>query len=103
MSGPVSRRALLTRRPDVAVPVVLIDDQGTPLPLLAHLNANCISIQGTACRLCGDPCDPRAIRFRPLVGGRVLPEISAETCTGCGVCISVCPVGALSMAPVSRV
>lgn len=72
------------------------------LPLLAELGAACISIQGVACRLCGDPCDPRAIRFRPMVGGRVLPEISAETCTGCGVCVSACPVGALKMAPWSR-
>jgi ferredoxin-type protein NapF len=72
------------------------------LPLLAHLGGACISVQGVTCRLCGDPCEPRAIRFRPLVGGRVLPEISAETCTGCGVCVSVCPVGAITMAPWSR-
>ncbi|CAA7621681.1 Ferredoxin [Magnetospirillum sp. SS-4] len=72
------------------------------LPLLAELGGACISIQGVSCRLCGDPCDPRAIRFRPMVGGRVLPEISAETCTGCGVCVSACPVGAIRMAPWSR-
>ncbi len=72
------------------------------LPLVAELGAACISIQGVACRLCGDPCDPRAIRFRPMLGGRVLPEISSETCTGCGVCVSACPVGALKMAPWAR-
>lgn len=72
------------------------------LPLIAELGGACISVQGVACRVCGDPCDPRAIRFRPVVGGRVLPEISAETCTGCGVCVSACPVGALTMAPLSR-
>lgn len=72
------------------------------LPVLARLGASCISIQGVTCRLCGDPCDPRAIKFRPLPGGRVLPEIADESCNGCGVCVSACPVGALSMAPLVR-
>lgn len=67
------------------------------LPLVARLGGSCISLQGVVCRLCGDPCDARAIRFRPLTGGRSLPEISSETCTGCGICVSACPAGALSM------
>ncbi|BAE51496.1 Ferredoxin [Paramagnetospirillum magneticum AMB-1] len=72
------------------------------LPVLARLGASCISIQGVTCRLCGDPCDVRAIKFRPLPGGRVLPEIAEESCNGCGICVSACPVGALSMAPLVR-
>jgi ferredoxin-type protein NapF len=72
------------------------------LPVLARLGATCISIQGVTCRLCGDPCDVRAIKFRPLPGGRVLPEIADESCNGCGTCVSTCPVGALSMAPLVR-
>ncbi len=94
MSGLMSRRSLLTGR--AAKPVAL---EGELLSLIAELGGTCISVRGVACRLCGDPCDPSAIRFRPLSGGRVLPEISAETCTGCGVCVPACPVGALTMAP----
>ncbi|KIL98640.1 Ferredoxin-type protein NapF (periplasmic nitrate reductase) [Paramagnetospirillum magnetotacticum MS-1] len=67
------------------------------LPVLARLGASCISIQGVTCRLCGDPCLVRAIAFRPLPGGRVLPEIADQSCNGCGICVSACPVGALSM------
>ncbi len=77
-------------------------DGADRLPVLAHLGGACISLQGVTCRLCGDPCDPRAIKFRPLPGGRVLPEIADESCNGCGVCVSACPVGALSMAPLVR-
>lgn len=99
MSGLVSRRSLLTGRAAKPVPQPEIADS---LSMTALLGGACISVQGVACRLCGDPCEPAAIRFRPLGGGRVLPEISAETCTGCGVCVPACPVGALSMAPRSR-
>ncbi|EME71442.1 ferredoxin [Paramagnetospirillum caucaseum] len=77
-------------------------DAADRLPVLARLGAACISIQGVTCRLCGDPCDPHAIKFRPLPGGRVLPEIADESCNGCGICVSACPVGALSMAPLVR-
>ena len=98
MSGLVSRRSLLTMRATKSAP----PQTASNVLLVADLGGACISVRGVSCRLCGDPCDPNAIRFRPLGGGRVLPEISAEACTGCGVCISACPVGALSMAPRSR-
>lgn len=71
-------------------------------PITAVLGGACISLQGVACRLCGDPCEPRAIRFRPLTGGRLLPEIHAEHCNGCGVCVSSCPVGAMTMVPAAQ-
>ena len=100
MSGLVSRRSLLTGC--AARPAAQPTETADSLSMIALLGGACISVQGVACRLCGDPCEPAAIRFRPLGGGRALPDISAETCTGCGVCVPACPVGALSMAPRSR-
>ena len=41
-----------------------------------------------------------AILFRPALGGYALPEVDAAACTGCGLCIGVCPVKAIEMGQV---
>ncbi|MEO5337350.1 MAG: ferredoxin-type protein NapF [Magnetospirillum sp. WYHS-4] len=63
----------------------------------AEVGASCISLAGVACRLCGDPCGPRAIRFRPATGGRALPVVDQALCTGCGACVAPCPVQAITI------
>lgn len=68
-----------------------------PWTLVAAIGASCLSFLGTDCRMCGDHCDAAAIRFRPLGGGRWLPTVEGADCTGCGACVSVCPVGAVSV------
>ena len=95
MSGLISRRSLLTgRAARSAAPAIAGNFQG-----IAEIGGACISVRGVTCRLCSDPCEPDAIGFRPLGGGRVLPEITAMACTGCGACVSACPAGAIVLAP----
>ncbi|MBL8516930.1 MAG: ferredoxin-type protein NapF [Betaproteobacteria bacterium] len=57
----------------------------------------CLHEQGVECRLCGDACDARALRFRPRVGGLALLEADREACTGCGACLSLCPPRVLKL------
>ena len=56
-----------------------------------------MSLKGVECRSCGEACGTTAISFRLVVGGVAKPELSLEDCTGCGECISVCPVNAISV------
>ena len=81
----VSRRAMLFGRLRPADPPGL------------QIADHCLSLTGVACRACEDVCAVRAIRFRPNLGGVDRPSIDAEACTGCGDCLSLCPVKALSL------
>lgn len=63
----------------------------------AQIGEDCLPRQGVECRVCGDFCDTRAIRFPPRLGGSALPEIDADNCTGCGACVAPCPVTAVSI------
>ncbi|MEQ9199500.1 MAG: 4Fe-4S dicluster domain-containing protein [Rhodospirillales bacterium] len=86
-SSSMTRRNLLTgRRAGRAIAVV---------------EPHCLALTATSCRLCEDICLPRAVRFRPQVGGQYHPVIDAQSCTGCGDCIPVCPVGALTITTAS--
>lgn len=67
---------------------------------IAEVSASCLAVNGITCSVCADPCEPRALRVRPMLGGRALPMIDAAACSGCGDCLAVCPVGALALVPV---
>lgn len=72
---------------------------GAPRAFLhvAAINADCLPANGVDCQACRDHCPTDAIRFRPRLGGPFLPQIDEAACTGCGACITVCPVSAVSV------
>jgi ferredoxin-type protein NapF len=93
MTGSLSRRAFFGRFDDRS-------ERRDGGPKIAVVAAGCLAVRGTTCVACADPCEPRALRIRPMLGGRAMPMIDISACTGCGDCLAVCPVGALSLQPV---
>jgi ferredoxin-type protein NapF len=81
-------------------PSALVRHDGQPAwPYRALLGAACLALHGSECRVCGDFCDARAIRFAPRIGGSPLPAIDKDSCTGCGACVAPCPTAAISIRP----
>ena len=74
-----------------------VQADGRPAPLRAQRGPGCLAEQRVACRLCGEGCAVDAIRFRPRLGGEPLPHIDDTRCTGCGDCLPLCPVQALTL------
>ncbi len=63
----------------------------------ASIAASCLAHTNVDCRSCQDSCDDMAITFELAVGRVAQPKISTEHCTGCGACVSVCPVNAVTI------
>jgi len=84
---------------DVCKPQALLkSDHKQPWALKATIdNTTCLAHQGVECRSCYDPCETRAIMMPPRLGGISIPIISKYNCTGCGACVSVCPVDAVTI------
>ena len=69
---------------------------GSPLPYKAVIGEACLSSNGVTCRVCGDVCEPRAIKFQLALGGKAFPSVDLSTCNGCGACQAPCPVDVIS-------
>ena len=93
---------------DVCPEPIFKDKEETPWNLKAVIAAGksnhmavsfdgvCMAHQGVVCQSCKDVCDVRAISMAYKTATPV-PEISVDSCTGCGACVSVCPTSAIQM------
>ena len=64
---------------------------------MASITDNCLARNRVACQSCRDACPEQAIQFAPRLGGPFLPVVNDDGCNGCGACISVCPVDAITV------
>ena len=77
-------------------PLALVRGAGIPAwRYKAVVGPTCLPNKGVECRVCGDFCDVRAIRFTPRLGSSPLPAIAEDLCTGCGACLAPCPTAAI--------
>lgn len=67
-----------------------------PWHVTAAIAPSCLAKNGVTCFSCRDACGEAAILFRPARGGAV-PELDVSRCTGCGACVSPCPVSAITL------
>ncbi len=84
---------------DACTPQALRRTDGVPpWTLVPRIGEGCLARRRIECRVCGEACDARALRFVPRLGGVAQPELVAERCTGCGACVAPCPASAITMA-----
>jgi ferredoxin-type protein NapF len=76
---------------------VFHDTARRPWDAVAAVAASCLSAQGITCRSCQDACEHSAIGFTLAPGGVAHAHVEAQVCTGCGACVSTCPVGAITI------
>jgi len=70
-----------------------------PWQFTIRIDDGCLARQRVDCRICGEVCEADAIRFRPVAGGAPLPDVDDAACTGCGACLTPCPVGTIARVP----
>jgi ferredoxin-type protein NapF len=68
-----------------------------PWKYKAEIADSCITYQGVVCRSCAEQCETRAIAFQLSAGRVPQPRLADEKCNGCGACVAICPVNAISV------
>lgn len=69
----------------------------TAWSIKAVIQPGCLALRRIECRVCGEQCEARAIRFRLAAGAVATPSIDSDLCSGCGACVAPCPVEAISV------
>ena len=65
-------------------------------PYKAAVGDACLPKRGVECRVCGDFCDVRAIRFAPRLGNCPLPAMNDHAAPPrLGACVGPCPTAAI--------
>ena len=76
---------------------VFADVIQAPWSLAAEVGPRCLLKAGISCQSCTDACDEDALRFDLAVRPAGAIRLDLDKCTGCGACVAVCPVDAISM------
>jgi len=72
----------------------VLNDLTLKIKAVAKLSTkSCIAWNSIVCNSCADTCDVRAIKFF----GMFKPTVEPDLCTGCAMCIHVCPSSAITM------
>lgn len=72
--------------------IVSIDELAKRPPEVVSVDpGRCVNLVKGGCELCGRVCFYGGISFAPRL------ELHPERCDGCGLCVEVCPSGALSL------
>lgn len=75
----------------------VFDLSRVPFPWHADIKQSCLALNDIHCQSCQDACDVQAIKFRPSLGKAPAPELDADSCNGCGACLTVCPQDAINL------
>jgi len=75
------------------------DETTPPWSLDIRFGVGCLERQRITCRVCGEGCEQEAISFRPGASNGTAPRLDHDRCNGCGACLWLCPVNAVTIEP----